>query len=129
MGMALHLGRVLLVEDEDGVAEAIRFGLLAAGASEVVVATDGNLGVALARAETFDLIVCDLVLPGLDGLQVSRRLREAGSTTPLVFLSAATGYAFRTRKPEDYGAIGALTKPVDIRKLGEQLREILATRP
>lgn len=127
--MAAQLGRVLLVEDEDGVAEAIRFGLLAAGASEVVVASDGNLGVALARAEPFDLIVCDLVLPGLDGLEVSRRLREAGSTTPLIFLSAATGFAFRARKPQDYGAVGALTKPVDLRRLGDQLREILAGMP
>lgn len=120
--------RVLVIEDEPDVAAVLRFGLEAAGAREVVVSGDGHEGLALARKGTFDLVLCDLMLPGLDGLDVCRRLRagEPVVDAPVIFVTAAAGQAFRARTPADYGAVGVLPKPFDVVRLGADIAAILA---
>jgi DNA-binding response OmpR family regulator len=126
MSMPTELGRVLVVEDEPDVASVLEFALRRAGATDVIVAGDGDTALLLARALQPDLILCDLMIPGIDGLEVATRLREAPAVAaPLIFVTAAAGTAFRVRTPEDYGAIGVLPKPFDVSKLGAQVKEML----
>ncbi|MEO6877766.1 MAG: response regulator, partial [Gemmatimonadaceae bacterium] len=79
--------RILVVEDNRNLATGLRNNLEIEG-YEVVVAADGTTGLALARSEAPDLIVLDLMLPGMDGYRVLRTLREEGVDTPVLILSA-----------------------------------------
>ena len=79
--------RLLVVEDERRMAELLRKGLEEEG-YVVAVAFDGPTGLATARASSFELILLDIMLPGLDGFQVARQLRGEGVTTPILMLTA-----------------------------------------
>lgn len=79
--------RILIVEDNRNLATGLRNNLEIEG-YEVHVAADGTSGLALARSVAPDLIVLDLMLPGMDGYRVLRTLREEGADTPVLILSA-----------------------------------------
>ncbi len=79
--------RVLVVEDETHLASAIERGMHDRG-FEVLLAQDGRSGYQLAKDPTLDVIVLDLMLPGMSGLEVCRRLREEGFWTPILVLTA-----------------------------------------
>lgn len=79
--------RVLVIEDNRNLATGLRNNLEIEG-YEVLIAADGTTGLALARSESPDLIVLDLMLPGTDGHRVLRTLREEGRDTPVLILSA-----------------------------------------
>ena len=78
--------RILVIDDEPQIADLCRDYLVAAG-FEVLTAGDGPKGLALARRERPDLVVLDLMLPGMDGLDVCRELRRDGSV-PIIMLTA-----------------------------------------
>ena len=79
--------KILLVEDEANVASFIIRSLTEEG-YELSLAPDGLLGLSMAQSHSFDLILLDVNLPGISGLEVSRRLREAGNSTPILMLTA-----------------------------------------
>ena len=79
--------KILVVEDEKKVAAFIKRGLEQEG-YEVLTAHDGDEGVRLGLENTFDLIICDIMLPIRDGLSVVRELRRSGSETPVLMLTA-----------------------------------------
>src|SRR5487761_1013004 len=79
--------RLLVVEDEPDTAEALSWGLAAEG-YVVDVADNGVDGLWKATENAYDVIVLDVMLPGLDGYQVATRLREAGRWTPILMLTA-----------------------------------------
>jgi DNA-binding response OmpR family regulator len=79
--------QVLVVEDEPRMAQLLRQGLEEEGHS-VVVAGNGRDGLAMAGSHPFDAIVLDVMLPGLDGFSVARRLRAARNQTPILMLTA-----------------------------------------
>ena len=83
-------GRVLLVEDEAALADGVARGLNAEG-FEVEVAYDGLSGLARAREDDIDVIVLDIMLPGMNGYKVCRTLREEGVGTPILMLTAKSG--------------------------------------
>jgi DNA-binding response OmpR family regulator len=80
--------RVLLVEDEAMNADLF-VDTLASDGHEIIVERDGLDGLARASAEPFDLIVLDMNLPRMTGLEICQSLRERGTTTPIVALSAS----------------------------------------
>jgi DNA-binding response OmpR family regulator len=80
------MSRLLIVEDEVAIAELEKDYLELSG-FEVEVETDGNTGVRRALSEEFDLIILDLMLPGLDGFEICKRIREA-KNTPIIMVSA-----------------------------------------
>jgi DNA-binding response OmpR family regulator len=80
------MSRLLIVEDEVAIAELEKDYLELSG-FEVEVATEGNTGVRRALSEEFDLIILDLMLPGLDGFEICKRIREA-KNTPIIMVSA-----------------------------------------
>ena len=101
--------RILVVEDEQRMAALLKRGLTEEG-HQVFVAHDGIAGYEMARSAEFDVIVLDIMLPGLDGLGVSRRLREARNQTPVLMLTARDTAA-NVIAGLDSGADDYLTKP------------------
>jgi two-component system alkaline phosphatase synthesis response regulator PhoP len=85
---------ILIVEDEEHLAEALAHNLQFEGYS-TTVALDGEEGLRAAKAIQFDLILLDIMMPKLDGLEVCRRIRATGSTVPILFLSARSSDADR----------------------------------
>ncbi|QGG94480.1 response regulator transcription factor [Actinomarinicola tropica] len=84
------MSRILIAEDEERIVSFLEKGLRAAGYTTMAVG-DGVDAVALARDESFDLLVLDLGLPGIDGQDVLRRIRARGERMPVIILTARTG--------------------------------------
>jgi len=115
--------RVLVVEDEPRLAEGLRAGLVADGFA-VDVAHTGTDGLWMAREEPFDAIVLDLMLPGLNGYQVCRTLREEENWTPVLVLTAKDG-EWDEVEGLDTGADDYLTKPFSHAVLVARLRALM----
>jgi DNA-binding response OmpR family regulator len=111
--------RILIVEDETEIADYLRRGLAYEGFA-VEVAGNGLAALAAARERMPDVIVLDLMLPGLDGMEVARRLR-AGSTTPIIMLTARDSVADRVAGLER-GADDYLVKPFAFEELLARIR-------
>jgi two-component system, OmpR family, response regulator len=118
--------RVLIVEDEVKMAGLLRRGLREEGLA-ADVARSGDDAVWMARATDYDAIVLDVMLPGADGFEVCRRLREAGTWSPVIMLTARDGVIDRVAGL-DAGADDYLTKPFSFAELLARLRA-LARRP
>jgi DNA-binding response OmpR family regulator len=108
--------RVLIVEDEPRLAENIAAALREGPGYAVDVAHDGKDGVYLGEAGDYDLIVLDLMLPGLDGLSVLRRVRAKGQNAPVLVLTAVSGKA-SVIELLNAGADDYLGKPFDLGEL------------
>ena len=85
---------ILIVDDEEHLADALAHNLQFEGFS-TTVAYDGEEGLSLARTMQFDLVILDIMMPKLDGLEVCRRLRATGSRVPILFLTAKAADADR----------------------------------
>lgn len=118
--------RVLIVEDEVKLAGIIRRGLIAHGLA-ADIAGSGEDAVELALATEYAVIVLDLLLPGMDGIETCRRLRADGVRTPVLMLTALDGVADRVCGL-DSGADDYLAKPFAFEELMARLRA-LARRP
>ncbi len=101
--------RILVVEDELRMATLLKRGLTEEG-HQVFVANDGTEGFEMARSAEFDVIVLDVMLPGMDGLTIARKLREARNQTPVLMLTARDTAA-SVIAGLDAGADDYLTKP------------------
>lgn len=115
--------RVLIVEDEAKIAGLIRRGLEREGMA-VDVAGDGEEALWKGEAVEYDAIVLDLMLPGIDGLEVCRRLRESGVWSPILMLTARDAVEDRVAGL-DRGADDYLTKPFSYAELLARLRAIV----
>ena len=100
--------RILVVEDTEAILDAVTDALTAEG-FEVQGMSDGAAALAVARAEPFDLVILDLMLPGLSGTEICRRLR-AESPVPIIMLTARDSEADRVLGLE-IGADDYVTKP------------------
>jgi two-component system, OmpR family, response regulator len=114
--------RVLIVEDETKMAGLLRRALAEEG-HLAEVASDGRTAVAMARASDYDAIVMDVMLPGIDGFETCRRLREDGVATPILVLTARDALADRIAGL-DGGADDYVTKPFEIAELLARLRAL-----
>ncbi len=114
--------RILVVEDERKLNDILRDYLSSLGYG-VVQCLSGSDAARLAEAERFDLIVLDLHLPGLDGLEVAKRVRARGDT-PIVMLTARDSEADMLLGLE-VGADDYMTKPFSVRELGARVRAVL----
>ena len=117
---------ILIVDDEPDLLAVLRFGLEAEG-FEVLQASDGEQGLALARRARPDLMVLDLMLPRMDGYKVCRALKfdERYKGIPIFILSARSGDTDR-RLALELGADEVHTKPYDMRELVKRIRARLA---
>ncbi len=119
--------RVLVVEDEVLIAKALRLALEGEGYI-VEVADRGDDGLWRATETSFDAIILDVMLPGMNGFAVCRELRAKGSETPIMMLTAKDG-EFDHAEGLDTGADDYLTKPFSIVVLLARLRALLRRGP
>jgi two-component system, OmpR family, alkaline phosphatase synthesis response regulator PhoP len=110
----MNNARILLVEDEPNIARGLLFNLQEEGA-QVVHTTDGETALRLMGGEEFSLVILDLTLPGMDGLEVCRRLRAADARLPILILTARTDEGDRVRGLAS-GADDYLTKPFHLQE-------------
>ncbi|MGE0058469.1 MAG: response regulator transcription factor [Dehalococcoidia bacterium] len=113
---------ILIVEDDERLAQAVSRVLKEEG-HVPEVAHDGSTGLDLAASGTFDLVILDLMLPRLSGLEVCRRLRAAGVATPVLMLTAREHVDDRV-KGLDAGADDYLTKPFALTELLARIRAL-----
>jgi len=114
--------RILVVEDETRIAAFIEEGLRSKGFA-VTVCHDGDAGLAAARTIAHEAIVLDIMLGGLSGLEVLRRIRSEGIRTPVLLLTALDSVDDRVRGLND-GADDYLTKPFFVDELAARLRAL-----
>jgi DNA-binding response OmpR family regulator len=114
--------RVLIIEDDEDIAHLVELHLKDAG-YEVSLARDGNAGIEQALSKPNDLIILNLMLPGLDGLEVCRRLRAESAYTPVIMLTSRSSELDRVLGLE-IGADDYLTKPFSIRELMARVKAL-----
>jgi len=119
--------RILVVEDEAVGAEVLARGLRE-HAYAVDVASDGLAALEQAQINSYDLIVLDVMLPRLDGVEVCRRLRAGGATVPILLLTARGGFDHRV-EGLDAGADDYLPKPYHLPELLARIRALLRRGP
>ena len=106
---------VLIVEDEQNIVDILSFNLEREG-YDTLEAYDGNTGLQLALEQNPDLVLLDLMLPGMDGFEVCRRIRETGSAVPILMLTAREEETDKVLGLE-LGADDYITKPFGMREL------------
>ena len=121
--------RVLIVDDEPNIVLSLQF-LLSREGYDIDVARDGESALAIAAQTPPDLVVLDLMLPGLDGYEVCRRLRAADATAAvkIVVVTARAREAERVRGLEE-GADAYVTKPFSTRELIATVGRFLGRTP
>jgi DNA-binding response OmpR family regulator len=127
MDTAARPVRVLVVEDDEEIAQVLQRSLRMEG-YEVKLAGDGVRGLEEAHAFLPDLIVLDLGLPRLDGVDVAKRLRDDGDEVPILMLTARDALDSRV-KGLDVGADDYLVKPFERQELLARMRALLRRRP
>jgi two-component system, OmpR family, response regulator MprA len=115
--------RVLVIEDDDAVRSAIRRSLLLAG-YEVLEAADGEEGLGRLANDVPDVVILDIGLPKVDGIEICRRLRSAGDRVPVLMLTARDAVEDRVIGLEA-GADDYLVKPYDVRELRARIAAIM----
>ena len=106
---------ILIVEDEQNIVDILSFNLSREG-YDTLEAYDGPTGLQLALEQDPDLILLDLMLPGMDGFEVCRQVRESGSSTPIIMLTAREEETDKVLGLE-LGADDYITKPFSMREL------------
>ena len=117
------MARILIADDEAGMVTGLRDNLQFEG-YEVVVANDGEAALKAATTQNPDLVLLDIMMPKLDGLEVCRRIREAGYTIPILMLTAKSQEIDVVRGLE-VGADDYVTKPFSIRELLARIKAAL----
>lgn len=115
--------KVLIVEDDKTIRSFITQGLKEEG-YVVVGAADGTTGYELVQHDDFDLVILDLMLPGMDGMTICRNLRQQGSTLPILMLTAKDAIESRVQGL-DAGADDYLVKPFAFSELLARMRAVL----
>ena len=124
MDTKLPAKSILVIDDEPSIGRVVQFKLQQEG-FKVRVATDGLEGLAYINEEKPDLILLDLMMPGMDGFEVCRRLRAVPETmtTPVIILTARGQEMDRIRGVE-LGVLDFFTKPFSPQKLLERVKEV-----
>jgi DNA-binding response OmpR family regulator len=118
------MDKILIIEDDQAVLMGLKDDLEFEG-YEVSTATDGKDGLSKAASQEFHLIVLDILLPGLNGFEVCKKLRESGVMTPILMLTAARTEEMDKVVGLELGADDYVTKPIGSRELVARVKAIL----
>jgi two-component system phosphate regulon response regulator PhoB len=129
-GKTVKRERILIIEDETDIVDLLKYNLKKEG-YDVDAAADGERGLDLARTKSYDLVILDLMLPGIDGLEVCRRLRGDARTEHVpVIMATSKGEETDVLVGLSLGADDYVTKPFSIRELMARVKVVLRrTRP
>jgi len=116
------MSKILVVDDEQSIVDVLTYNLIKAG-HQPVVAREGETALRLARAERPDLVILDLMLPGIDGLDVCREIRKDGDL-PIIILTAKDEEIDRVVGLE-LGADDYVVKPFSVRELMARVKSVL----
>jgi two-component system response regulator MprA len=119
--------QILIVDDEPAVRSSLSRALQLKGYG-IGLAGDGGRALALARDARYDAVVLDVMMPGIDGIEVCRRLRHSGDDTPILMLTARDAVRDRVAGL-DAGADDYLVKPFALEELLARLRALLRRNP
>ena len=114
--------KILIIDDEPMIVESVSYNLKQEG-YEVLTALDGDTGLQLAQTKDIDLILLDLMLPGINGLEICRQIRQQ-SSVPIIMLTAKEGEIDRVLGLE-LGADDYVTKPFSMRELLARIKSVL----
>jgi len=121
--------KILIIDDDQFVVDILREVLKNEG-FDVIAAPDGLAGIEMVLREEPNLVILDVMMPGCDGYEVCKKLKESPKTasTPVIFLSARFGKADIARGLKT-GADEYMTKPFEIRPFVKRVRELLGEKP
>jgi CheY-like chemotaxis protein len=119
--------KVLLVDDDDDIRSIGELALVEVGGMLTVLASSGSAAIEVAAREQPDVVLLDVMMPGMDGPTTLRHLREQASTAaiPVVFVTAKVQH-HEVQRYLALGAIGVIAKPFDPMKLPDELRALMA---
>lgn len=115
--------KILIIEDEPNIIELVGYNLKNNG-YDYISAEDGLLGITLVHKQKPDLILLDLMLPGKNGHEICRELREEGNKTPIIMLTAKSDEVDKILGLE-FGADDYITKPFSVRELMARIKAVL----
>jgi CheY-like chemotaxis protein len=117
--------RALVVDDDDGIRQVVDIALNLVGGFEVTAAASGEEAIRLLDEHDFDVVVLDVMMPGLDGPSTLRRIRQTfrGADVPVVFLTAKA-QPHERRELEALGVDGVIIKPFDPMTLADDVRQL-----
>ena len=119
-------GRILLIEDEELVGTMVRMNLESAG-YQVVWRKDGPSGLTAAQQGGYDIILLDISLPGMDGLEILKVLRKQGNKVAVMMLTAQGNVTTKVKALE-VGADDYLPKPFDVAELAARVNALMRRR-
>jgi two-component system, sensor histidine kinase and response regulator len=121
----MRIATILVAEDNPPSAELLHDHLDSLGYG-VDIATNGELAIEMAMSGRYRLLILDVNMPGYDGVQVLQRLRAEMEEPPKVIIVTADRLATRRDELTQAGIDGYMTKPVDLRRLTEEVERVLA---
>lgn len=121
--------KILLIDDEKEFCSLMKKNLERSSEYEIIVANDGKTGISIAGKHEPDLILLDIVMPQMSGLEVLKRLKQNEKTIviPVIMLTAKDNETFKIEAAYSY-AEAYITKPVDIEVLKAKIESVLAKR-
>lgn len=117
--------RALVVDDDEGIRNVVDIALNLVGGFEVTEASNGDEALTLISDQSFDVVVLDVMMPGLDGPSTLKRIRQTlhGADVPVVFLTAKA-QPHERRELEGLGVNGVIVKPFDPMTLADDIRQL-----
>ncbi|MBX9572689.1 MAG: response regulator transcription factor, partial [Candidatus Obscuribacterales bacterium] len=117
------MAKILIVEDEERLAESVRDWLLIEG-HQVDVSLDSRLALDALSKRSYDVVLLDVLLPGVNGIEICRQYRNSGGTARILIASARNSSADKERGL-DAGADDYITKPFDLKELSARVRALM----
>ncbi|MEL6381478.1 MAG: response regulator [Cyanobacteria bacterium J06626_18] len=119
--------RILIIDDEADIREATQLCLEITGQWEVLKASSGREGIAIAETETPDAILLDIMMPGMDGLTILQKLQENNRTRQIpVIILTAKAQSSEQRQFSQLNVLSVITKPYDPLTLSDEIFAVLA---